>query len=90
MPRSAGAIPRVASQPGDLIFFNDTDHVALYLGNDLFVHAPHTGDVVRVTRLSTYRLPWAWVRYTQLSGAQASDSAQAPADGERLFTVVPA
>ncbi len=85
-PAIGGSEPPGGFMPGDLIFFNDTDHVALYLGNDLFVHAPHTGDVVRVTRLSTYRLPWGWVRYTQLS----APAAQAPADDERLFTVVQA
>jgi cell wall-associated NlpC family hydrolase len=88
-PAIGGSEPPGGFMPGDIIFFNDTDHVALYLGNDLFVHAPHTGDVVRVARLSTYRLPWGWVRYTQLS-APAAGAGQAPADGERLFTIVQA
>ena len=48
-------------QPGDLIFFNSPiSHVALYLGDGLMVHAPHTGDVVRVA--SVYETPSAAVR----------------------------
>jgi cell wall-associated NlpC family hydrolase len=36
-------------QPGDLIFMegNPPGHVAIYVGNGMFIHAPHTGDVVR-------------------------------------------
>jgi peptidoglycan DL-endopeptidase CwlO len=35
--------------PGDLVFFNSPiTHVGIYLGDGLMVHAPHTGDVVRV------------------------------------------
>ncbi|MFC0037216.1 NlpC/P60 family protein [Actinomadura rayongensis] len=55
-------VPRAALQPGDLLFFahNPNDpatihHVGLYLGNNRMVHAPQTGDVVRVTRLAGER-----------------------------------
>lgn len=39
-------------QPGDLIFFSypgagRPHHVAIYVGGDRILHAPHTGDVVR-------------------------------------------
>jgi cell wall-associated NlpC family hydrolase len=38
--------------PGDLVFFgSDLGHVGLYLGEHLMVHAPHTGDVVRVASI---------------------------------------
>jgi cell wall-associated NlpC family hydrolase len=94
-PAQFGAPPLGGFLPGDLIFFNDTDHVALYLGNDLFVHAPHTGDVVRIAQLSTYRPVWGWVRYRQISGietplapAEAPLPAEAPAPEERVFTIV--
>lgn len=30
-------------EPGDLIFYNGAEHVALYIGNGLVIHAPHTG-----------------------------------------------
>ncbi|GJF32952.1 hypothetical protein KNE206_56520 [Kitasatospora sp. NE20-6] len=37
------------AQPGDLIIYHsDAHHVAMYIGNGLMVHAPHTGDVVKV------------------------------------------
>lgn len=47
--------PTVATdqlRPGDLLFFNKLDHVALYIGNGWVVQAPHTGDWVRMTPLS--------------------------------------
>ena len=37
---------------GDLVFFSGLGHVGIYIGNDQFVHAPHTGDVVRISYLS--------------------------------------
>ncbi len=46
-------VPLNAIQPGDLVFFGDpVHHVGLYMGDDLFVHAPRTGDVVKISRLS--------------------------------------
>lgn len=42
------------ARPGDLVYFGmPPHHVGMYLGNDMFVHAPQTGDVVKVTRLSS-------------------------------------
>ncbi len=41
-------------QVGDLIFFYGGSHVGLYIGNGQFVHAPHTGDVVKVSPLAGY------------------------------------
>jgi cell wall-associated NlpC family hydrolase len=36
-------------QPGDLVFGgNPVHHVGLYVGNGLMIHAPHSGDVVRI------------------------------------------
>ena len=41
-----------AMQPGDLVFFySPISHVAIYLGNGLIVHAPTSGDVVKVSPL---------------------------------------
>ncbi len=45
-------------KPGDLVFFGvnaDPDlihHVGMYCGDDQFIHAPASGDVVRITSLS--------------------------------------
>jgi cell wall-associated NlpC family hydrolase len=34
--------------PGDLVFFDGAGHVGIYVGHDRFIHAPHTGTVVRI------------------------------------------
>jgi cell wall-associated NlpC family hydrolase len=39
-------------QPGDLVFFNGLSHAGIYIGRGRFVHSPHSGDVVKITRLS--------------------------------------
>ena len=39
-------------QPGDLVFFDGLGHEGLYVGGGQFVHAPHTGDVVKVSSLN--------------------------------------
>ncbi|MEV0147902.1 MULTISPECIES: NlpC/P60 family protein [unclassified Nonomuraea] len=52
-----GASRRVALnalQPGDLIFSSGLGHVSIYAGNGQIVHAPQTGDVVKVATLSSY------------------------------------
>lgn len=42
------------AKAGDLVFFGmPPHHVGMYLGNDLFVQAPQTGDVVKVSKLSS-------------------------------------
>jgi cell wall-associated NlpC family hydrolase len=59
LPHNAKAISQAGEritktelQPGDLVFFNTMrrafSHVGIYLGNDLFVHAPRTGGKVRI------------------------------------------
>jgi cell wall-associated NlpC family hydrolase len=39
-------------QPGDLVFFDGLGHVGIYIGGGQFIHAPHTGDVVKISSLS--------------------------------------
>jgi cell wall-associated NlpC family hydrolase len=39
-------------QPGDLVFFNGLGHSGIYIGRGRFVHSPHSGDVVKISRLS--------------------------------------
>jgi cell wall-associated NlpC family hydrolase len=41
-------------QPGDLVFFYGLGHVGIYIGGGQFIHAPHTGDVVKISSLSGY------------------------------------
>jgi cell wall-associated NlpC family hydrolase len=38
-------------QPGDLVFFDGLGHMGIYIGGGQFVHAPHTGDVVKISSL---------------------------------------
>ncbi|MER5743655.1 NlpC/P60 family protein [Streptomyces sp. NPDC059913] len=46
-------IGRSALKPGDLVFFNNTSHVALYAGNNTVLHAPYPGTVVRYESMNT-------------------------------------
>jgi len=47
------AVDRSQLQPGDLVFFGSPAyHVGMYIGNGMFVHAPTSGDVVKVSSLS--------------------------------------
>jgi len=50
-------------QPGDLVFFYGGSHVGIYIGGGQFVHAPHTGAVVRVESLSSHGSLTAARRY---------------------------
>ncbi|KUM78845.1 C40 family peptidase [Streptomyces griseorubiginosus] len=48
-----------ALQPGDLVFTKGTaevpEHVGMVVGQGLIVHAPHTGDVVRLATLASWK-----------------------------------
>jgi peptidoglycan DL-endopeptidase CwlO len=39
-------------EPGDLVFFDGLGHVGIYIGNNEFIHAPHTGAVVSIDSLT--------------------------------------
>ena len=52
-------VPPEALQPGDLVFFDAgafgiPGHEGMYIGGGLFIQAPHTGDVVKISSLSRY------------------------------------
>jgi cell wall-associated NlpC family hydrolase len=48
-------------QPGDLVFANGLGHMGMYIGNGQYIHAPHTGDVVRIASMSS-RSDWVGFR----------------------------
>jgi cell wall-associated NlpC family hydrolase len=47
-------ISRENLQPGDLVFFGygTPHHVGMYIGDDCYIHAPQTGDVVKISPLT--------------------------------------
>jgi cell wall-associated NlpC family hydrolase len=52
-------VPPQALQPGDLVFFDAgafgvPGHEGMYVGGGLFIQAPHTGDVVKLSPLAEY------------------------------------
>jgi cell wall-associated NlpC family hydrolase len=53
--RAAEPVPASRLRKGDLLFFNQegkrSSHVAIYIGNGSFVHAPSSGKRVRTDRL---------------------------------------
>jgi cell wall-associated NlpC family hydrolase len=46
------AVARSDLQPGDLVFFDGLGHEGMYIGNNQFIHAPHTGDVVKISSIT--------------------------------------
>ncbi len=50
--KTGEAVAKSELKPGDLVFFNTMrsafSHVGIYLGENLFVHAPRTGGQVRI------------------------------------------
>ena len=53
--------------PGDLVFFNGLGHNGIYIGGGQFIHAPHTGDVVKISSLSD-----SWYAATYVGASRRS------------------
>ncbi|QKW53621.1 C40 family peptidase [Streptomyces buecherae] len=53
------AVSADALRPGDLLFTRGTaevpEHVGMFIGQGLIINAPHTGDVVRIATLASWR-----------------------------------
>jgi NlpC/P60 family protein len=51
--------------PGDLVFFHPgpsgPGHVGIYIGGGQFIHAPHTGDVVKISSLNDADYSFSYV-----------------------------
>lgn len=45
-------VPLDSLEPGDLVSFHGSGHIGIYIGGGQYVHAPQTGDVVKVSTLS--------------------------------------
>jgi NlpC/P60 family len=71
--------------PGDLVFFRDSSgyvhHVGMSLGGDKFIHAPHTGDVVKISSLKEpyYAQQFTGGRRFDVSAAREPDRSGARA-----------
>ena len=52
-------IGRWQLKPGDLVFFDGAGHVGIYVGRGRFIHAPHSGTVVRISTMNG----WYGARY---------------------------
>jgi len=45
-------VSRANLAPGDLVFFGSPiHHVGIYAGGGMYIHAPHTGDVVKISSM---------------------------------------
>jgi len=47
-------VPRGALRPGDLVFFDGVGHVGMYVGRGRFIHAPHSGTRVQISRVGEW------------------------------------
>ncbi len=45
-------VPLDSLEPGDLVSFHGSGHMGIYIGGGQYVHAPQTGDFVKVSMLS--------------------------------------
>ena len=55
------AVSKDQLQAGDLVFFNGLGHMGIYIGGGQFIHAPHSGDVVKISSLSDSWYARTWV-----------------------------
>jgi len=55
------AVSKDQLEPGDLVFFDGLGHNGMYIGGGQFIHAPHSGDVVKISSLSDSWYTRTWV-----------------------------
>jgi cell wall-associated NlpC family hydrolase len=72
-------VPRDQLEPGDLVFFHANSlgvpqHEGMYVGGGAFIHAPHTGDVVRISSLFDTRYALSYIGAVRPYAAGASSS----------------
>lgn len=79
------AVVRRDLEPGDVVFFDGLGHVGIYMGRGRFVHSPHSGDVVKISRLSEswYRTRYVGARRYSRSHPGSSKAAS-PSAASRL------
>lgn len=76
---------------GDLLFFEDggdVHHVAMYLGDGYYIHAPKPGDQVKITAMDSYTPSFAKrVLAFDDSTAEAKNAAEDLMDGEPVTAI---
>ena len=55
-------VARDQLQPGDLVFFENLNHVGIYIGGGQVVHAPTTGDVVKISNIADWGASYVGAR----------------------------
>jgi peptidoglycan DL-endopeptidase CwlO len=58
-------VPLSSLQPGDLLFFDGIGHVSIYVGGNMFIDAPRTGEFVQKVSLSV-----SWYASTLVGAAR--------------------
>jgi hypothetical protein len=76
-------VPPDQLEPGDLVFFHANSagvpqHEGMYIGNGAFIHAPRTGDIVRISSLYETRYALSYVGAVRPYAAGASSSPLSP------------
>jgi hypothetical protein len=72
------SVPVNKLQPGDLVFFDTDkskkgpDHVGIYIGGGKFIHAPKTGDQVKISSLTDSYYMNRWMGGRRVSGVTSS------------------
>ena len=61
-------VSRSDLQPGDLVFFDGLGHVGIYIGGGQFIHAPHSGDVVKISSLGESWYATTYVGARRITG----------------------
>lgn len=71
--------------PGDCVYFHGAypGHCGIALGNDQFIHAPHTGDVVKISSLET-----AWYKDNWTGARRFIEETPAPKGGVQFNLIV--
>lgn len=72
------SVPVNKLQAGDLVFFDTDrtkkgpDHVGIYIGGGKFIHAPRTGDVVKISSLTDSYYMNRWMGGRRIAGVSSS------------------
>lgn len=80
------SVPTDKLQPGDLVFFDTepkkgADHVGIYIGGGKFIHAPHTGDVVKISSLADSYYMNRLMAVRRIGGVDGADIPPSASEG---------